>query len=304
VILLLCEVQAKDQVIVDAVGGQVESCRRSLQAMEPVWPGSRKLKDLLNDVERKAKEVAVVGKEVNKAGKKRKSSGHMEMKGQMGPPQVKPPSTTWQYSTSPGGAASIRPGSAGGIIDGTKRPRVEMGRYEMSDTRTFVDDQASMSASTNQLSQAQLNQLLYPPPSIESLVAPQQSTFDVNGVTFDGLDMLQGFTATDSSNFWETFLNPQYLSSVANSPIVPQLPAQGGNAHLSGQNTPTSTPGIGHGPSPVSGGIGWNVNGNGNGLGEGMGMGLGVGMDGLDFWSQVGEGRFDWGADPSVPFNV
>ena len=74
-ILLLCEVQAREQVVVDAVGSHVESCRKSLQALEPVWPGSRKLKDLLNEVEVKAKEVVVAVKtSPGRSTTKRKSS--------------------------------------------------------------------------------------------------------------------------------------------------------------------------------------------------------------------------------------
>lgn len=58
VILLLCEIQARDEII-EAVDWQAEACRRCLQTLEPVWPGSKKLKELLNDVASRAKEAMV-----------------------------------------------------------------------------------------------------------------------------------------------------------------------------------------------------------------------------------------------------
>lgn len=72
VILLLCEMRAKEQLILDAVGAQVESCHRSLEALEPVWPGCRKLRALLTDVESRAKEVRA--NVIPRPVKKRKSS--------------------------------------------------------------------------------------------------------------------------------------------------------------------------------------------------------------------------------------
>lgn len=50
VILLLCEIQARDDVVIEAVDWQALACRKCLQTLEPVWPGSKKLKELLNDV--------------------------------------------------------------------------------------------------------------------------------------------------------------------------------------------------------------------------------------------------------------
>lgn len=54
VILLLCEIQARDEVVIEAVDWQVLACRKCLQTLEPVWPGSKKLKELLNDVASRA----------------------------------------------------------------------------------------------------------------------------------------------------------------------------------------------------------------------------------------------------------
>lgn len=73
VILLLCEIQARDEII-EAVDWQAEACRRCLQTLEPVWPGSKKLKELLNDVASRAKEAMVP----KPSGKKRKSSAYKD----------------------------------------------------------------------------------------------------------------------------------------------------------------------------------------------------------------------------------
>ncbi|WWD18291.1 hypothetical protein CI109_102741 [Kwoniella shandongensis] len=57
IILLLCRVQATDQVIVEAIDPLFDSCKRSLEALEPVWPGSRKLRKLLLDADNRARGV-------------------------------------------------------------------------------------------------------------------------------------------------------------------------------------------------------------------------------------------------------
>jgi hypothetical protein len=36
----------------------------------------------------------------------------------------------------------------------------------------------------------------------------------------------------------------------------------------------------------------------------GGGTGIGMMMHGMDFWSQVAPGGYDWAADPNVPFNI
>jgi hypothetical protein len=220
-------------------------------------------------------------------------SGQDGVKGMMIPPyrgSVNSPSS-WQY-TSPGG--HVQSHATG--TDASKRSRVEAARYETSDTRTNVrDDENGLSNR-----QAVPTPMNYFPPSTDHLATPQQTmTFDIGGVTFDGLDMLQGFSASDPSNFWDTFLQPQYtMTPNFPAPEVPQ-----GVYHVSGQTTPISTPGIaqGLGQSHVlhNNAPGGDMSWDGGNIG-----GSGMGMDGLEFWSQVGEGRFDWGADPSVPFNV
>lgn len=120
--------------------------------------------------------------------------------------------------------------------------------------------------------------------------------FDIGGVTFDGLEMLQGFDfgTTDSTNFWNSFISP----------------TAGGQYVISGQSTPAS----GNGPSPgswqmqnttndhpMSGGSGLTPSAGGGIMGGQAGIGNSA--FGADFWSQVAPGGYDWAADPNVPFN-
>jgi hypothetical protein len=208
VILLLCEVQAKDQVVIEAVGAKVQSCRRALQDLEPVWPGSKKLKELLNDVENRAKEVV-----------------HDPKKRKFPIPEKK-----------------ARQSSFG------KRSRIET-----SDTRS--------NAITQEMAQ-------YPMMDLN----PDMSMFDIGGVTFDGLEMLQGFQGVDPANIWST-LGDTFI----------QTPA------VVNPNSGNGTPNSAQGPSPG----GWAFQQQGN-----------LGFEGTDLWSQVAGGSFDWQADPSVPFNI
>ncbi|WVR00192.1 hypothetical protein IAU59_007334 [Kwoniella sp. CBS 9459] len=174
VILLLCEVQAKDDVVIEAVGSHVESCRRSLQALEPVWPGSRKLKELLNDVASRAKEVATsTSKTPLRTGKKRKTapsatvsadgklSGGLSQQSVQGvvPGHMRPPPSRQQsQSASPSriGSTPLVSGQEGSWqggyqqlanTDTQKRQRV----YETSDTRTSIgpNDAQPASATTS-----------------------------------------------------------------------------------------------------------------------------------------------------------
>lgn len=67
--MLLCEIQARDEVVIESVDWQVQACRSCLQTLEPIWPGSKELKELLDDVASRAKEAMVP----KTSGKKRKS---------------------------------------------------------------------------------------------------------------------------------------------------------------------------------------------------------------------------------------
>lgn len=208
VILLLCEVQAKDQVVIEAVGSKVQSCRRALQDLEPVWPGSKKLRELLDDVENRAKEVV------------------------HDPKKRKAPSPD------------------------KKRSLDKRTRLETSDTRTNIPQEITQSYSSS---------IMNPPIDM--------SMFDIGGVTFDGLEMLQGFQGVDPANIWSTLGD-----SFTQTPNMVQ--------QTSGQGTPNSA----QNPSPG----GWS-------FAQQTG---GMGLEGTDLWSQVAGGSFDWQADPSVPFNI
>lgn len=174
-----------------------------------MWPGSKKLRELLDNVEDRAKEFV-------HDPKKRKAPS----------PDKRRPSSS---------------------LD--KRSRLET-----SDTRTNMPQEMAQLPMMN-------------PPVLD------MSMFDVGGVTFDGLEMLQGFQGVDPANIWST-LGDTFIQT-------PNL------VHTtSGQGTPNSA----QGPSPG----GWSF-AQQNGV---------MGMEGTDLWSQVAGGSFDWQADPSVPFNI
>lgn len=132
-------------------------------------------------------------------------------------------------------------------------------RLETSDTRTNIPQEST---------QTQSSYTMMNPPL-------DMSMFDVGGVTFDGLEMLQGFQGVDPANIWST-LGDTFIQT-PNTNMVHQS---------SGQGTPTSA----QNPSPG----GWGF----------APQTTGMGLEGTDLWSQVAGGSFDWQADPSVPFNI
>jgi hypothetical protein len=341
VILLLCEVQARDQNVANAVDSQIEACRRSLQALEPVWPGCRKLKELLNDAESRAKEM-VVATEAARVSKKRKMVGDVSPKKQSKGSSVSldRPNLSQRSSRDSSAFHNTPTDSTDGLIQ-IKRPRVGASGYETSDTRTFVQDEDLTSA--NAKFGAGTPGLATIPGAFtlpQQAVTEQPQTvapfdlFDVGGMTFDGLEMLQGFTG-DVASLWTALAAEQWLNT---SPA----PTGGGTTGVgpvpgfsySGQNTPNSNAGSGSGGQPTTnpspgawqftgaaastGTATGNGNGNGTtGTGTGTGTATGNGVSGLspvnglsggfdlnDFWSQVNGGSFDWQADPAVPFNI
>ncbi|WVQ73053.1 hypothetical protein IAR50_002616 [Cryptococcus sp. DSM 104548] len=330
VILLLCEVQARDQVVMEAVGSQVEAARRCLQALEPIWPGSRKLKELLNDVASRAKEVVTHPPPADPRGKKRKSSSGKEK--QMPPPLHTPsgkstPSPVLPQLHAPAWNSSQVPGP------GQKRQRV----YELSDARTPAreDDVPPLSASSSQA--------YYPLPTYHlptpsgapaSLPMPDQDpmasydmSFDLGGVNFEGLELLQGFSG-GAAGFWNTFayMDGAYPAQAGGSGSGPSSAPMSASASASGhyvpsgeQLTPGSTTGSGMSPSAwqgqgqgqslqTPGGGGYVNHGEGyvpaDQTGQGQGQGGNQGQAQAAFWEQVTGSTFDWQADPNVPFNI
>ncbi|ORY26678.1 fungal-specific transcription factor domain-domain-containing protein [Naematelia encephala] len=326
VVLLLCEVQARDQVVIETVASQVESARRSLQALEPAWPGARKLKELLNEVEGRAKDVVVNPVHV---GKKRKAPGAdtSGKRTQMGPP----PNLQHRESTDSPSRPRTHSTTSRGSLDGR--------RYETSDTRTTM---ISESYSTQPYPGAQHPSHISPgyipnsliSPSIDNMLIPNQASsqppttnqpfdtaFDVGGVTFDVDMLLQGFTGADAASFWNTLTND--ISTTTTLPMTQQnQPHQHQHQHQhqqqhqhpqhsqhsqqhhqqqqqtflhSGQNTPNSAPDS-TGVSPGN----WTYQ---NPLPAGTAGGEGGGAS-ADLWSQVAGTSFNWEAEPIVPFNV
>ncbi|WWD19542.1 hypothetical protein CI109_104003 [Kwoniella shandongensis] len=336
VILLLCEVQARDQVVIETVGTHVEACRRSLQALEPVWPGARKLKDLLNDAAARARDVVAVKQNPRTVvGKKRKSTpGDHPVRGlvlqptsqrsPMAPPTSHGPRGSHSTSSSP--SPAVPQGGNGQQWQSYSNPANSEKRqrlYETSDTRTLVgaDDITPTqqyppyySAVSRDVTSTQTGGI---PPIVPSgqytptaAMPTYDMTFDLGGVTFDGLELLQGF-GDGASNFWNniTFTG----DGTATYPPMQNTSAQG--QVFSGQNTPNSA--SGSGPSPSS----WQAQTQVQATSTSGQVQQqqqqpqqqqqygGVQQTGdidqfADFWGQVAGNTFDWQADPSVPFNI
>ncbi|OXM77362.1 hypothetical protein C364_04919 [Cryptococcus neoformans Bt63] len=311
VILLLCEIQARDQVVIEAVGSQVEACRKCLQALEPVWPGSKKLKELLNDVASRAKEVMVS----KPSGKKRKSSAYREMDRERPMLQRSQGHQSRASTDSPIPQHAENQWQSHSVLPSEKKQRV----YEVSDTRTASNEDEpaqnpqayySVYPMTAPTSQAPL-QFTEPMPTYDMV-------FDLGGVTFDGLELLQGFSG-GASDFWNNFNfsmdGAGYDSTSGDSAPVTRI----GQQFLpSGQLTPDSN-GDGSRPSSSSwqGQLSRVVSQNGQQYVHGQGQdgynGAGSRSGGVGtpnalgvatFWEQVTGSTFDWQADPNVPFNI
>ncbi|WVN84929.1 uncharacterized protein L203_100065 [Cryptococcus depauperatus CBS 7841] len=332
VILLLCEVQAREQVVIEAVGSQVEACRRCLQALEPVWPGAKKMKKLLNDVASRAKEVVV---DPNVSSKKRKLHREKD-KASMAPPFHGPqphPSTSSPtlHQTQQGWHPNPHSQAQGHSHSSSLPPPDKRQRlYEVSDTRTTPqdDDVFVSSQSTPQTAYYPVYPISTPTdgPSRPLSLAnnpqirgdlPMYETFDFGGVNFEGLELLQGFGG-GVSQFWNSLnymdggsttagnagtrgtggYTSANLSAGSSAPVTSTS-----SQFFSEQLTPTSG-----GPSPGSW-QGLNTGLNNGSATQGQG---GYQQDGIAnvgpgvaaFWEQVVGGTFDWQADPNVPFNI
>lgn len=259
VILLLCETRAKEQVVVEAVGAHVESCRLSLRALEPVWPGASKLRYLLGEVETRAKEVRA---SAARPSKKRKADA-----------------------------------SANG------RARATTANSQTSPTKTeAVPSWAPTTAGSSGPSTA------FPTPPIpQNTIAPSNlatgtfDIFDVGGMTFDGLEMLNAFT----SDAWQGQVVGHNTSTSPMTGVTPTGTAPGSAAGheskpmlspaqrmASGemQTTPTLSPHAATGANP------WQQ--------FGQSPGGPVPPEIAEIWSQIAGSTFDWQADPSVPFSI
>ncbi|BEI89241.1 uncharacterized protein CcaverHIS019_0206030 [Cutaneotrichosporon cavernicola] len=250
VILLLCETRAKEQVVVEAVGAHVESCRQSLHALEPVWPGASKLRYLLGEVETRAKEVRASAARPNKRRKPDASAN-----GRARPPTAQTSPT--KTEAGPGWAPPT--GGSSGPSTAFPTPPIPQNTIAPSNLATGTFD-----------------------------------IFDVGGMTFDGLEMLNAFTSDawqgqvpNTSTSPMTGVTPTGTagSGPESKPMV--SPAQRMATEV--QTTPTLSP---HGPT----GNPWQQFGHS--------PGGPVPPEIAEIWSQIAGSTFDWQADPSVPFNI
>lgn len=261
VILLLCETRAKEQMVVEAVGVHVDSCRKALRALEPVWPGASKLREPLVEVEQRAKEVRA---SAARPSKKRKAE-----------------------ITSANG----RERAANSTTNTTTSP-----------VKTEVQQPwASGSGSSGPASSA------FPTPPIPT-VNPSSlggtfDIFDVGGMTFDGLEMLNAFT----SDAWQQapLVGPSTTSPLTG--VTPTQAAQGENKPpMMSPATRMASGGVETTPnlSPHQAGAAGGAPGTGTAPWQ-FGQSPGPGPQELaEIWSQIAGTTFDWQADPNVPFSI
>ncbi|WOO79215.1 Cutinase transcription factor 1 alpha [Vanrija pseudolonga] len=287
VILLLCEVRAKDQVVVDAVGAQIDSCRSSLRTLEPAWPGCRKLRELLGDVENRAKEV--------RAGLGRPAATNKKRKSSSADSQDAKARRQSKASNASASGATVVPGE-------WKHPSsIRERSYETSDARTPLQPPATH----------------FSTPAVPEHVAggidmplPTFDLFDVGDMNFDGLEMLSGFTSNDPWN-GETALavppqqTPQSQGGQGNhvSPNGPRMSfasagSSGPTPPMSSMiNTTTPSPSVSTGTAPAQNQPSWF---NGATLDQAQTPTVEI----SEMWAQIAGTSFDWEADPTVPFNI
>jgi hypothetical protein len=244
-------------------------------------------------------------------------------------------------SNTPTGQGSWKPYSPS---SGAGEKRVREHRYETSDTRSSMGDELAVAGTSGPMNyQTQLplhqhsqntvphlqqqHQLQHAPAHTQQYMNPNamnqlnmsptfDMSFDVGGVTFDGLEMLQGFTGVEAAaNFWNS-LTPGYAVGGGGGLVADgaggmleyaQMPGSAhpsNNGWVSAQGTPSSGAGGQAGYSPQAWAAGGSVQG-GSGVGtvgpQGQG---GLQLESAEFWSQVAGNSFDWQADPAVPFNI
>ncbi|GMK54623.1 hypothetical protein CspeluHIS016_0112090 [Cutaneotrichosporon spelunceum] len=250
VILLLCETRAKEQVVVEAVGAHVESCRQSLRALEPVWPGASKLRYLLTEVETRAKEVRA---SAGRPNKRRKPDAPANGRARPPTSQTSPTKNETLQGWAPPTSGSSGPSTS-----------------------------------------------LPTPPIPQNTIAPSNlapgtfDIFDVGGMTFDGLEMLNAFT----SEAWQgqiptTSTSPMTgvtpTGTAGSGPDTKPMVSPAQRVATEVQTTPGLSP---HGAA----GNPWQQ--------FGQSPGGPVPPEFAEIWSQIAGSTFDWQADPSVPFSI
>lgn len=275
VILLLCETRAREQMVIDAVGAHVESCHSALLALEPVWPGAHKLRELLGEVESRAKEVRAAA--TRPPAKKRKS-----------------PSTDRGNSRN------------------TQRTSVSSATGAPANNASPARDAPGTWTASNSQSGSATHAYATPPiPGTHGTIAPSSlggvpafDLFDVGGMNFDGLEMLNAFT----SDAWQApMTSPMDVSKIPaaaqQSPSAPQ------NQRMLSSSSSVGGDPMGTQPSPVGGSAHSVTSASGSGwFTQGLGPSAPSPAPGpselAEMWAQIAGTSFDWQADPSVPFNI
>lgn len=258
-------------MVVDAVGGQVESCKRSLQALEPVWPGSRKLRELLVLAEIRARDVAMLASSSNKKGKKRKGSA-----GDGADKKARPVNSGVQ-STAPRTGSFSSPLSAWQSGQNTTHGGGRS-RISVSDTRTIHPDELAQGfaipsnpslfsgqTATHTLPQTgQQQQFSFNGTTLS--FPPLEQSIDPGSLSFDGLEMLQGFTGASAASFWNTLTNDPFadFAQFIQDPTLAKTPVP-----TPGNGFFMTSPTVSTGPLDQAGHGHGQVQGQGSGQGHG-----------------------------------
>lgn len=284
VILLLCETRAREQIVVDAVGAHIESCHQALRALEPVWPGCRKLRQLLTEVETRAKQVRAAASRPKKRPSS-KDRSNPNAKPASGPPQQQP---GWQPQAPPFETRTLSASQVYSLSGGMNNPALGPGldgTFNLFDVGDMNFDGLEM----------------------------------LNAFTSDAWAVQTGQSPLEGGS--NTGQTPN--STAANSlpaPAVPNAqsqgsgglgnmlqPSPGGNPRsrvLGSVSSESSMPGLATGlPSPST------ANATANwftaGLGQSAAPSPGPAPNELaEMWAQIAGNSFDWNSDPNVPFNI
>lgn len=308
VILLLCETRAREQIVIDAVGAHVESCHQALRALEPVWPGCRKLRQLLTEVEARAKQVrAAAARPKKRPSSKDRSNSAKKVAGGAAAPNAAP-TQNWQQAPQapPLTASQVYSLSHGGVNNPALAPGLD-GTFNLFDVgdmnfdglemlNAFTSDAWAVPATQSPL---EVGSNTGQTPTSTGPAAPGQ------GQSQQSQSQSQSQQSQQSQQQSQSMPAP---SAPANGSLGNMLqPSPGGpRSRILGSMSSDSSAPIGAGlPSPNT-----STANTANWFTAGLGQSAAAPSPGpapselAEMWAQIAGNSFDWGADPSVPFQI
>lgn len=294
VILLLCETRAREQIVIDAVGAHVESCHQALRALEPVWPGCRKLRQLLTEVEAQAKQVRAAAARPKKRPSSKDRSNSAKKATGTGTASNAPQTQNWQQQAQapPLTANQVYSLGHGGVNNPALAPGLD-GTFNLFDVGDMNFDGLEM-----------LNAFT----SDAWTVPTTQSPHEVGSNTGQ-TPTSTGPAASGSQSLSQSQSMPAPSGPVNGSlgnMLQPSPGAPGSNPRsrvLGSVSSDSSAPLAGL-PSPSAAATA-TANWFTAGLGQNSAPSPGPAPNELaEMWAQIAGNSFDWGADPNVPFNI